>query len=175
MNSESAFLLMAIAVAVSSIALLMNALASVGLYRAVRKMETQIRPLIPQASKTLEQAQKTLEQAQKTFEHSLVQIDELSLKAHGVLDNSKQQLESFAATRDEFTGRLRVQTERLELVLDDTLSRVHDVVSVFHSGVMTPVREVSGILSGIRTAFQTLLRNRRPSVDRATHDEEMFI
>lgn len=168
MNPESAFLLMAIAVAVSSIALLLNALASVGLYRAVRRMEAQIRPLIPQAASTLEQAQKTLTQA-------LNQIDELSLKAHGVLDSSKRQLDSFAATRDEFTGRLRAQTERLELVLDDTMSRVHDVVGVLHSGVMTPVREVSGVLSGIRTAFQTLLRNRRPSVDRATHDEEMFI
>ena len=168
MNSESAFLLMAIAVAVSSIALLMNALASLGLYRAVRRMEAQIRPLIPQAASTLEQAQKTLTQA-------LAQIDELSLKAHGVLDSSKQQIDSFAATRDEFAGRLRAQTERLELVLDDTMSRVHDVVGVLHSGVMTPVREVSGVLSGIRTAFQTLLRSRRPSVDRATHDEEMFI
>ncbi len=159
---------MAIAVAVSSVALLMNALASLGLYRAVRRMEAGIKPLIPQASKTLEQAQKTLAQA-------LVQIDELSVKAHGVLDSSKEQLDSFAVARDEFTGRLRVQAERLELVLDDTLARVHDVVGVLHSGVMTPVREVSGILSGIRTAFQTLLRNRRPSVDRATHDEEMFI
>ena len=168
MNSDSAVLLLAIAVAVSSISLLMNALASLGLYRAVRRMEADIRPLIPEAAKTLGDAQKTLTEA-------LGQIRELSEKAHGVLDRSRQNLDSFAATRDEFTERLRVQAERLELVLDDTLTRVHDVVGVVHNGVMTPVREVSGVLAGIRTAFSTLLRNRRPSVDRVTHDDEMFI
>lgn len=165
---QSTFLLMAIAVAISSVALLMNALASLGLYRSVRRMEAEIRPLIPEAAKTMEQAQKTLTQA-------LTQIEELSLKAHGVLDSSKQNLDALSATRDEFTERMRVQAERLELVIDDTMSRVHDVVGVFHRGVMTPVREVSGVLAGIRTAFQTFLHNRRPSVDRATHDEEMFI
>ena len=168
MNQESAITLLAIAVAISSISLLVHALASVGLYRAIRRLESDVRPLIPQAAATLESAQKTLTEA-------LAQIKELSDKAHGVLDVSKANLDALSATRDEFTGRLRAQTERLELVLDDTLSRVHDVVGVVHSGVMTPVREVSGVLSGIRTAFQTFVRGRRPSVDRATHDEEMFI
>jgi hypothetical protein len=168
MNSESAITLLAIAVAISSLSMLAHALATVGLYRSVRRMEADIRPLIPKAAATLESAQKTLNE-------TLVHVNELSVKAHGVLDASKESLDSFAATRDELTGRLRAQAERLELVLDDTFSRVHDVVGVVHKGVMTPVREVSGILSGIRTAFQTLLRGRRPSVDRATHDEEMFI
>jgi ABC-type transporter Mla subunit MlaD len=168
MNQESAITLLAIAVAISSISLLVHALASVGLYRAIRRLESDVRPLIPQAAATLESAQKTLTEA-------LAQIKELSDKAHGVLDTSKANLDALSATRDELTGRLRAQAERLELVLDDTLSRVHDVVGVVHSGVMTPVREVSGVLSGIRTAFQTFVRGRRPSVDRATHDEEMFI
>ena len=168
MNQESALTLLAIAVAISSISLLVHALASVGLYRAIRRLESDVRPLIPQAAATLESAQKTLTEA-------LAQIKELSEMAHGVLDTSKANLDALSATRDELTGRLRAQAERLELVLDDTLSRVHDVVGVVHSGVMTPVREVSGVLSGIRTAFQTFVRGRRPSVDRATHDEEMFI
>lgn len=159
---------MALAVAVSSIALLVCALASLGMYRAIRRLEDQLTPLIPKAATTLDQAQSTLTQA-------LIQIDQLSAKAHGVLDSSQQQLDSFAEARGEITQRLRAQAERLELVLDDTMSRLHDVVGVVHSGVMTPVREVAGILSGIRTAFQTFVRNRRPSVDRATHDDEMFI
>jgi hypothetical protein len=40
---------------------------------------------------------------------------------------------------------------------------------------MKPVREVSGLLAGVRAAFQTFLSGRRPAVDRATQDEEMFI
>jgi len=168
MLSENATLLMAIAVAVSSISMLVAALAMVGLYRAIRRLEAELLPLFPLAMSTLDQAQQTLAL-------SLTQIEQLSAKAHAVLDSSKQQLDAFSETRGEFTQRFRAQAERLELVLDDTVSRLQDVAGVVHRGVVTPVREVSGVLAGIRTAFQTFLRNRRPSVDRATHDEEMFI
>lgn len=168
MTSETATVLMALAVAISSIALLICAVASLGLYRAIRRLEQQVTPLIPKAAATLDKAQSTLAQA-------LNQIEDLSARARGVLDSSQQQLDALAEARGEITQRLRAQAERLELVLDDTISRLQDVVGVVHSGVMTPVREVAGVLTGIRTAFQTFIRNRRPSVDRATHDEEMFI
>jgi hypothetical protein len=59
--------------------------------------------------------------------------------------------------------------------VDDSLSRVHEVVAVLHNGVMKPVREVNGIMAGLRTGLQTFMRGRRPSVAEATHDEELFI
>ena len=40
--SETTFLLMAIAVLISSVALLLSALATLGTYRAVRRLESQI-------------------------------------------------------------------------------------------------------------------------------------
>jgi hypothetical protein len=40
---------------------------------------------------------------------------------------------------------------------------------------MRPLRELTGIAAGIRTALAYLTRGNRPSVDRATSDEEMFI
>jgi hypothetical protein len=49
------------------------------------------------------------------------------------------------------------------------------VVGTVHSGVLRPIREVNGIVAGIKTAVATFVRGGRPSVDRATQDEEMFI
>jgi len=41
---------------------------------------------------------------------------------------------------------------------------------------MTPVREVNGIAAGISAAVSTLVHHpRRPQIDQATQDEEMFI
>lgn len=71
--------------------------------------------------------------------------------------------------------RAKVQMERVELVLDDTLSRAHETVAVFHDGIMRPLREVSAVAVGIRAAVGALARGDRPTVDRATSDEEMFI
>jgi hypothetical protein len=72
-------------------------------------------------------------------------------------------------------GRAKVQMDRAELVLDDTLSRAHETVATLHNGVMRPLREINGLAAGLRAAFAALAQGSRPTPDRATSDEEMFI
>ncbi|MCX7603806.1 MAG: hypothetical protein N2036_07000, partial [Bryobacteraceae bacterium] len=63
MQSEAALVLLAIAVAVSSLALLIQAVAAVRIMRSVRKLEEEILPLVPQARQTILQAQNALKLA----------------------------------------------------------------------------------------------------------------
>ena len=168
MTSEGTFLLMAIAVLISSLALVINALASVGIYRTVKRLEERIEPLIPEALSAVQKAEQAMSEA-------IVQIRDLSERASKVLESTQSQLDEITAVREDVTTRIRIQVERAEIVLDDTLSRIQELVQVVHNGVMRPVREVNGVVVGIKTAVQTLLLGRRSSVARATQDEEMFI
>lgn len=167
-QSETTFLLMAIAVVISSISLLMSALASIGLFRAVKRLEAKVEPLVPEALGALEDMRQTLQT-------TVAQVRELSDRAKDVLEQSQTQVQHFNEAREEVTHRLRVQAERVELVMEDTMARFQEVVHTLHSGVMRPVREVNGVVSGIRTAVSAYLSGRRPSVAQATHDDEMFI
>lgn len=155
-------------VTVGALALLMQALSTYALLKGFRRLQHEVEPLIPQARETLETAQKTLRSAAE-------RIEDLHGRATATLDMTQRQLAAFDETRVEMTARFRVQAERMELIMDDSLSRVHEVVSVLHNGVMKPVREVNGIMAGLRTGLQTFMRGRRPSVAEATHDEELFI
>lgn len=168
MQSETALVLLAIAVAVSSLALLIQAVAAVRIMRSVQRLETEILPLVPQARETLARAQAALKLAAERIEESAAMTKQL-------LAAAQQQVEGLDQARRELAVQWRIQSERLELVLEDILSRVQDVVAVLHGTVMRPVREVSGMVAGVKAALQTLLMARRPTVDRATHDEEMFI
>jgi hypothetical protein len=168
MNSDTTFLLMAIAVAVSSLALVTHALASVGLYRAVRRLEERVEPLIPQTLSTLRHVEETMG-------ITVSNVREISDRAKAVLDATNNQLQQFDVARQDITDRVRIQAERVDLVLEDMLSRLQEVVHIFHSGVMRPVREVHGVMAGLKAAMQTLAQGRRPSVAQARNDEEMFI
>lgn len=168
MQSETALVLLAIAVAVSSLALLIQAVAALRLMRSVQRLETEILPLVPQARETLARAQAALKLAADRIEESAAMTRQL-------LAAAQQQVEGLDQARRELAAQWRIQSERLELVLEDILSRVQEVVGVLHGTVMRPVREVSGMVAGVKAALQTLLMARRPTVDRATHDEEMFI
>jgi len=102
-------------------------------------------------------------------------VSELMGKVQEVADMSKVQLVKLDGLVTDATERAKVQMDRAELVLDDTVGRVHETVSTVHHGIMRPVREVSGLAQGVRAAVNTLLRGNRPSVQEATQDEEMFI
>jgi hypothetical protein len=55
---------------------------------------------------------------------------------------------------------------------------VHNVQTAgenLKQAVMKPVREANGVLAGIRAGLSAYVQGRRPSVDHATQDEEMFI
>jgi hypothetical protein len=71
--------------------------------------------------------------------------------------------------------RARVQLERAESIIDDTLSRAQQTVGLVHSGVMRPLREIQGITAGVKAALGFIARGNRPSVAQVTQDEEMFI
>jgi ABC-type transporter Mla subunit MlaD len=113
--------------------------------------------------------------ASATVEQSSRQITEITTRANDILDSTKRQLAIVEEVVGDAAERAKVQMERVELVLDDTLSRAHETVAVVHDGIMRPLREVNGIAAGVRAALGSLARGNRPTVDRATSDEEMFI
>lgn len=168
MQSETALVLLSIAVAVSSLSLLVQAIASWRVYQSVRKLQEDVSPLIPRAKAAIEQAETTFRQAATEFHEAAGMAREL-------MESVQAQVDGIDRARQELAAQWRVQSERIDLVLEDILGRVQEVVGVLHGTVMRPVREVSGMVAGVKAALQTLLLARRPTVDRATHDDEMFI
>jgi ABC-type transporter Mla subunit MlaD len=159
---------MAIAVLISSIALLLSALASVGTYLTVRKLQAQVSPLVPQVTEFLVNSRAALDEALKQFH-------ETGEKTQAVLDDLRAEVAGFSEARTDITNHVQAQIQRIELVLDDSLANIQEVVSVVHGGVIKPIREVSGIVAGVRTAVRSFFGARRPSVAQATQDEEIFI
>jgi hypothetical protein len=159
---------MAIAVLISSVALLCSALALVGIYLAVRRLESKVSPLVPQASEFLVNTRATMDEALK-------QLHETGEKTQAVLTDLRAEVAGFSEARTDITNHVQAQIQRIELVLDDSLADIQEVVSVVHSGVIKPIREVNGLVTGVRTAFRSFFGGRRPSVAQATQDEEIFI
>ena len=124
--------------------------------------------LIPKVESFLASAEQTLQDSKK-------QITEVTTKAGSVLDVAQKQVERTNEFFSDATNRARRQLERLEMVLDDSIGRMHETVVVLNDGILKPLRELSGVAVGIRSAINFLLRGGRPSVDKATADEEMFI
>jgi hypothetical protein len=168
MDDHTLLILLTIFVAVSAAALFVQACMLIGLLVIARRLQAKIMPLIPEVQGVTAVVRRTAENVEK-------HIDKIGKSSNAILDVTKQQLARVDELLGDATTRAKVQMERAEMVLDDTMTRVQETVSYVQSGVLRPVREVYGILAGIRTALAHLGRGGRPTVDHATSDEEMFI
>jgi ABC-type transporter Mla subunit MlaD len=167
--SETALLyVMTAFVIISAIALCIQAGMLAAIYKTTKSLQDAINPLLPKVENLVVKATATVEQSSR-------QITEITSRTNDILDSTKRQLAIVEEVVGDAAERAKVQMERVELVLDDTLSRAHETVAVVHDGIMRPLREVNGIAVGIRAALGALARGNRPTVDRATSDEEMFI
>jgi len=155
-------------VIISAIALCIQAGMLAGIYKTTKALQEKIDPLLPKVDKLVAVATSTVEQSSR-------QITEITSRTNDILDSTKRQLAIVEDVVGDAAARAKLQMERAELVLDDTLSRAHETVAVVHDGIMRPLREVNGIAAGIRAALGAMARGNRPTVDRATSDEEMFI
>ena len=168
MDEHALLVLMSIFVFVAAIALLIQAGFLFGIYKAARAMHENTARVLPKVEALVVSSQAAVEDGR-------VRMAEMSVKAHAILDTSQKQLKTIDEFLTDATTRARVQMDRAEMFLDDTMGKAQDTVALVHSSVITPIRQINGLATGVRAALEFFLRGNRPSPDRATVDEEMFI
>lgn len=175
MNQELLLYIMTGFVTISAIALCIQAALLFGIYKTSKAMQEQTASIMPQAKSILAKAESTLDQSRRTVEELSGKFVEITDKANQMMDIGKAQLVKLDLVITDASDRALVQLERAEMVVDDTVTRVHESVAAVHSGIMKPIREVQGVATGVRTAVSVFMRGGRPSVAQATQDDEMFI
>lgn len=157
-----------IAVVLSWLMTVVTAAAMLAIYRTSKRMEERARPLFDKAGPILDSARVMLDDARP-------KIQELIARATEITNTAREQVIRLDALVTETTERAKAQIERIDVVVGDTVNRVHETTVAVQSTILKPVREVNGVVSGLRAAISTLARGSRASVDHATQDEEMFI
>lgn len=167
--------LLTIFVGLAALAMLIQAGTLLGLFIVARKIQEKVSVMTGPITGLIDTSKNLVDTSKKTLQTVEGHIDRIGKSSNAILDTTKQQLAKVDVLLTDASTRAKVQMERAEMVLDDTMGRVQQTVSFVQSGVVRPVREVQGIVTGIRTALTHLGRGGRSTVDHATADEEMFI
>jgi hypothetical protein len=169
MDQQTLLVIMAVFVAVSAIALSIQAGLLFGIYKSSRSMERNAQRLLPKIEALVETSKIAIDDGRR-------QVAEISIRTTDILDLTKTQLARVDELMEDVTDRARIQMDRAELVLDDTMSRAQETVALVHGGIMKPLRQIQGIAAGLQAALNFLLRGRNGANPGAVHvDEEMFI
>ncbi len=159
--------LLTIFVGLAAFAMLIQAGMLVGMLVVALQLKSKVNALMSPVMGIMDVSKRSLDKVEG-------HIDRIGNQSSSILDVTKQQLSKVDDLLTDASTRAKVQMERAEMVMDDTMTRVQQTVSIVQSGVIRPVREVQGVLAGIRTTISHLGKA-RPTVEHATSDEEMFI
>lgn len=168
MDDHTLLLVMTAFVIIAALALLIQAGLLFGIYKAARVLQENVVRLLPKVEGLVEASRVAVEDSRR-------KIVEITTKTSEILDTTRKQVARIDELFEDATGRARIQLDRAEMVLDDTMNRAQETVAFVHGGIMKPLREIQGVASGVRAAVNYLMRGRAPSPAHATADEEMFI
>lgn len=162
-------LVVAIAVILACIAFLAQAAVAIALYRVAKRTQEKVVPMVDKAEPILDSARQILIENRP-------RITEISTEAVEAAKSARKQVIQIGQLLDDATGRARVRIAQIDEKVEGTVEQVEQVGGAVKTAVLKPVREVNAILAGVKAALVTYAQGgRRPSVDHATQDEEMFI
>jgi outer membrane murein-binding lipoprotein Lpp len=161
-------------IAVTTFAVVVQAGILVGLYLAVRKSMAKMEALATEVTnKTLP----TVETVQNILVELRPKIDVISVNAAESSNLVRNQLARIDATLADALDRTRLQVIRADELLNRTMDRVEETSDAVHKTVISPLRQVNGLVSAISTGVEVFLghKRRHPKNGAGVPQDEMFI
>lgn len=169
---ENANLLIAF-IAVTAAAVVIQAGILIGMYLATRKTSAHVEAL---ATEIKEKVLPTAELVKSTLTEIRPRIEMLVTNVSESSTTLRAQVQRLDVTMNDVLDRARLQVIRADELVGRTLDRVEETTDMVHKTVISPVRQVSGVIQGITAGLDFFLsgrRRRRDGVPAA--QDEMFI
>jgi len=165
--------LLTIFVALTAVAVCLQMAILFMLYLSTKKTSARIEAL----ADTVEQ--KVL----PTVDAAHALITETGPKVQAIINNVsestalvKQQVERLNITMNDVLDRTRLQVIRADEIVTRTMDRVEETTDIVHHVVLSPVRQLAAILTGVMAGVGDLVGNRKVQRARkAVPRDEMFI
>jgi hypothetical protein len=161
-------------IAVTTIAVAVQAGILVALYVAVRKSSERMEAL---ATDVKAKVLPTVETAQSMLEELRPRIDVISVNFAESSNLLRNQLGRLDATVTDALDRARLQVIRADELLNRTMDKVEETSEVVHKTVISPLRQVNGLMAAISTGVDVFLgqKRRHPRNGGGVPQDEMFI
>jgi hypothetical protein len=158
----------------TAIAVIIQAGILVALFAAVRKTASRVETLATEVSTN---AVPTLKTAQEMLIELRPRVQDIVANVEHSARLARTQVERIDATVSDVVDRTRLQVIRADELVNRTLDRVEETSDMVHRTVVSPIRQVAGVLQGVSAGLEFFLgRKRRNSRDEVgVPQDELFI
>lgn len=162
-------------IAITTAAVVLQAMILVAMYLAMRKSSARMEALATEVKSkvlpTAELAHSMLTDLRPKIETAVSNVSESSTMV-------RAQIKRLDATVSDVVDRTRLQVIRADELVNRTLDRVEETTDMVHRTVVSPVRQLSGVMQGVTAGLEFLMgakRRRRNGEGVSVPQDEMFI
>src|SRR3954452_9862411 len=164
--------LLTVFIAVTALAVVIQAAILAGMYYAMRKTSAKVESLAEEVkTKVLPTAE---------LAHSM--MTELRPKIENIVDNVststtvlRTQMERADATLTDIMDRTRLQVIRADEFVNSTMDKLEETREAVQRTVVSPVRHISGLMHGVTAGVEAFFSRRRDRESVNVPQDEMFI
>ena len=159
---------------VTMAAVVLQAGILVALYLAIRKTTAKMEAL---ATEVTSKALPTMETVQSLLVEMRPKIDVMTTNFSESSTLVRNQLGRIDATLTDALDRTRLQVIRADELLNRTMDKVEETSEVVHKTVISPLRQINGLMAAISTGVEVFLgqKRRHPKNGAGVPQDEMFI
>lgn len=172
-------------IALTGAAVLLQAGLLAAMYLSMRKTSTRLETLAAEvktkALPVIDSAQTLIQDLRPKIQSIAERTEQIAATVSDTTNTIRSQVQRVDAAVNDVVDRARLQVIRADDLVSRTLDRVESTSEVVHKVVVSPVRQVSGIIQGVTTGIEFLLagRGRRNGrsreARRSVPQDEMFI
>ncbi len=160
----------------TAVAVILQMFILLGLALSLRKTSAKVEAL---ASEVHGRALPILSSAETIINESRGKIDIVMNNLVATTGTLKTQMDRLDATVNDIVDRTRLQVIRADDLVTRTLDRVEETSELVENTVVSPVRQISGIVQGLSVGVSAFFGHnrsrRRRAATRVPQDEELFI
>jgi len=154
--------LLIIFIVVTALAVLIQAGVMVALFLSLKKTNDRLKPVIESANALLVE--------------SRPKIQTITDNLTATTTSLRSQVERLDATMSDVIDRTRLQVIRADELVGRALDRVEETSELVQHSVISPVKQLAGLVSGLTVGLDSFFRRgRRRHSEGVTEDEELFI
>jgi hypothetical protein len=159
-------------------ALILTALYKAGkeAQRAGKEAQIKLAPVVDHFEAFLKTCNSFLTTSGKLVEENRPRVADITAETLAIAKTARLQAERIGELIDDASGRAKTRIAQIDQTVDHTMEQVEHASEAVKSAVLKPVKEVNGIVAGVKAALNTYAQGgNRNSPEHATQDEEMFI
>lgn len=165
--------LMTLFIAITSVAVVIQAGILVALFISLRKTSAR---MMVMAEQVQSRAVPALESAQTILADTGPKLQTITSNLVEVTTTLKSQVERADVTVADMLDRTRLQIIRADELVSRAMDRVEETTEMVQHSVISPVRQISAIIQGVTAGVGAFFGKRmRGDQESAEQDEELFI